>query len=114
MSSETVSMRGKWVWKGFLLGLIGGMISLLCAVFFLPTSIVQAASGDWTTYAFGPGHGGYNATETIINPSTAANLKPHWTASAGGSISSQPIVSNGVLYWGSWDGYEHATTTNNT
>lgn len=114
MYNEHVSTLGAWVQKRLLSGLISGVLSLLCVVFLIPTPIVQAASSDWSTYGFGPGHGGYNGMETIINSSTAPNLKLHWTASAGGTISSQPIVSNGVVYWGSWDGNEHATTINNT
>ncbi len=43
-----------------------------------------------------PGHGGYNANETIINPSTAPNLKLHWKRK------------------GSWDGNEHASKVNGT
>src|SRR5262249_7004562 len=40
------------------------------------------------------------------------NLKLHWQYHSGGNISTQPVVVNGVIYWGSWDGYEHATDLN--
>jgi polyvinyl alcohol dehydrogenase (cytochrome) len=31
-----------------------------------------------------------------------------WTDAAGGAVSAEPIQVNGVVYYGSWDGYEHA------
>lgn len=69
-----------------------------------------AATGDWTTYLNGNARTGFNAAETTITPTTAPNLKLHWTHVApGGSIFSQPVVSNGIAYWGSLDGFEHAT-----
>lgn len=75
------------------------------------TGAVQAASDpDWSTYAYSSARSGDNAADTVT-ASNAANLKLHWTHHAGGGISSQPVVSNslGLVFWGSWDGYEHAT-----
>ncbi len=71
-----------------------------------------APSGDWLTYMDSNARQGYNAAETIINATSAPHLKQHWTAPAGGSIFSQPVVANGTIYWGSLDGYEHATNLN--
>lgn len=65
-------------------------------------------SGDWPTYLDNGARTGYNAAETIITPSTAPNLTQLWTDTAGGSISAEPIQVSGVVYYGSWDGYEHA------
>ena len=67
------------------------------------------AAGDWPMYLADTGRSGYNSTETAINPTTASNLKLHWQYRSGGNISTQPVVVNGMIYWGSWDGYEHAT-----
>ena len=57
---------------------------------------------------------GFNGTETIINATSAPNLKVHWTAKGGGMIFSQPVAANGMVYWGSWNGYEHATDVSGT
>src|SRR5260370_7316785 len=65
-------------------------------------------SGDWSTYLNNGARTGYNGAEWLITPSTAPNLTKLWTDSAGGSISAEPIQVNGVLYYGSWDGHEHA------
>jgi polyvinyl alcohol dehydrogenase (cytochrome) len=39
-----------------------------------------------------------------------ATLVKRWSVKAGSSVSDEPIVAGGVVYWGSWDGFEHATT----
>jgi outer membrane protein assembly factor BamB len=71
-----------------------------------------ATTGDWTTYMGSDGRTGYNSAETTITKKTAPNLKIKWTHSANGSVYTQPIVSNGLVYWGTRDGYEHATDLN--
>jgi outer membrane protein assembly factor BamB len=70
---------------------------------------VQAASGDWPAYLDSNARHGFNGAETIINSTTASHLKLHWMSKAGGGIFSQPVVAKGIIYWGSLDGYEHAT-----
>lgn len=71
-----------------------------------------AATSDWSTYMYGVGRSGYNQAETIINRTSASKLKVHRTLPSGGKVFSQPIVANGMVYWGSFDGYEHAATLN--
>src|SRR5713101_1912204 len=68
-----------------------------------------ASSDDWTMYLHDLGGSGFNSTETILNPSSASHLKLLWTINEGSTISTQPVVANGNIYWGSWDGLEHAT-----
>lgn len=64
--------------------------------------------GDWTTYLNNQARTGYNSAETVITPATAPNLTQLWTAAAGGAISAEPVQADGVVYYGSWDGYEYA------
>jgi hypothetical protein len=71
---------------GTLFTLILGTVVLLVAAGAGGIPIVHAASsGDWPTYLRNNGHSGFNAAETIINPTTAPNLKLHWTYAAGGA-----------------------------
>jgi polyvinyl alcohol dehydrogenase (cytochrome) len=69
------------------------------------------------------GRSSFNSAETIINPNSAMNLKLKWSYQSTGcpnsppnspthTISTQPVVVNGLgrIFWGSWDGCEHATT----
>jgi outer membrane protein assembly factor BamB len=75
------------------------------------SSGVLAATGDgWLTYGFSNARSGVNNAD-MVSALNAANLKLHWAHHAGGSIFSQPVVdtSLGFVFWGSWDGYEHAT-----
>ncbi|MGH2496681.1 MAG: PQQ-binding-like beta-propeller repeat protein [Ktedonobacteraceae bacterium] len=66
-----------------------------------------ASAGDWPTYMYNAGRSGYNQAETIINQSSAPKLKLHWSIQSGGKIFSQPVVANSMVYWGSFDGFEH-------
>lgn len=70
-------------------------------------AVPQILPGDWSTYLMG--NNGFNGDETLINATTAAQLHQYWMYHALGSISAQPLVVNGIIYWGSWDGLEHAT-----
>lgn len=73
-----------------------------------PTPI-PIVGGSWPAYLGGPTRTGFSASETQLTAQTVGSLKRKWTAHAGGSVFSQPVVVNGLVYWGSWDGYEHAT-----
>src|SRR4030095_9607228 len=50
----------------------------------------------------------HNPYEKLITPRTAARLKPRWVFQTHGDVSSQPVVAQGVVYFGSWDGKEDA------
>ncbi|HJT59766.1 MAG TPA: PQQ-binding-like beta-propeller repeat protein [Ktedonobacteraceae bacterium] len=73
-----------------------------------PTPGPQVLPGDWPSYLLGGSN--FNGNETAITAATASSLTRSWTSHAGGGISSQPVVVDGTVYWGSWDGYEHATS----
>ena len=96
----------------FMVSIFGSLLAL--NVLKPGTPARAASSGDWTTYLNNPGHTGFNGFETAINPSTAGSLKQLWSISEGSIISTQPVVANGLIYWGSWDGIEHATNLNGT
>jgi polyvinyl alcohol dehydrogenase (cytochrome) len=83
-----------------------GVIAVLVG---LPVTQARAQiTGDWPTYLNNAARTGYNGGERLITPSTARKLTMLWNDSAGSSISTQPIQVNGVIYYGSWDGIEHA------
>jgi polyvinyl alcohol dehydrogenase (cytochrome) len=65
-------------------------------------------SGDWPTYLDNGARTGYNSAEAVVTPTTAPALTQLWARTAGGAISAEPIQVNGVVYYGSWDGYERA------
>jgi len=107
--------------KRFMLSLLPvltiiGTFSLLFAAFSPAIVVAQAASSvtpdvgaNWPTYLDLLGRSGYDKVETIINPSSAQNLFEHWHFTTGGPISAEPVVYNGQVFFGSWDGNEYAT-----
>ena len=90
---------------------------LAAAWLLLASGCGQPSSPEVTlaaTYLGDPGRTGFYPGEAWLTPSSAPRLALSWTAEAGGSTSSQPVVANDLVYWGSWDGYEHATRLNGT
>ncbi len=82
---------------------------MLVAIMPRQAAKAKTRAGDWPTFLESNARTGYNGAESIINPKTAPNLKIHWQNMAVGAISAQPIEANGMVYWGSWDGLEHAS-----
>ncbi|HLJ35415.1 MAG TPA: hypothetical protein VKU38_17305, partial [Ktedonobacteraceae bacterium] len=70
---------------------------------------VFAQSSNWSTFMGSNARTDYNGSESVINRKTAPNLKLLWSVKAGGSVSSQVVEANGLIYWGSGNGLEHAT-----
>ena len=83
------------------------MVSLLISSLLIGVLEAQkparaaASSDDWTTYLYDLGHSSFNSAETAINPSSADSLNLLWSVSEGSIISTQPVVANGKIYWGS-------------
>jgi hypothetical protein len=104
-------MHKKRLYPGLALLLIVFIFGSLFTVDLLKSgkSAHAVTPDDWTTYLYNLGHSGFNSAETAINPNTAGGLKQLWSISEGSIISTQPTVANGLIYWGSWDGIEHAT-----
>ncbi|HEV8193657.1 MAG TPA: PQQ-binding-like beta-propeller repeat protein, partial [Ktedonobacterales bacterium] len=65
------------------------------------------ATDSWPMYMHDNQRTGASADATL-SPSNAAQLGKLWSYQTGGMIASQPAVVNGVVYVGSWDGYEYA------
>jgi polyvinyl alcohol dehydrogenase (cytochrome) len=63
---------------------------------------------DWPMYGRDLAGSHYNPLEKAITPTTVSRLKTKWIFETEGDVSSQPIVVNGVVYFGSWDGKEYA------
>src|SRR5215467_5150196 len=73
--------------------------------------IHHAPTDAWTTYLGNNFRTGFNASELTFTPGNVAHLKLKWSRFAAGGVSVQPVEANNVVYWGSWDGREHAVTT---
>jgi outer membrane protein assembly factor BamB len=76
-------------------------------------NITTGTPSNWTTYMQGNDRTGFTS-DSAFNPSTAPNLHLAWQTSDSApnhGVFPQPVVSNGLIYWGSNDGYERATDT---
>src|SRR5262249_5740759 len=75
--------------------------------------ITTGPSSNWTAYMQGNDRTGFTS-DSGFNPSTAATLHLAWQKSdtaPNHGVFPQPVVSNGLIYWGSNDGFERATDT---
>ncbi|HEV8049016.1 MAG TPA: PQQ-binding-like beta-propeller repeat protein, partial [Thermoplasmata archaeon] len=75
-------------------------------------SVEETAAGsvNWPTYMGSPEHTAANLLERTIAPSNASELRMVWSVATNGSVRSSPIVANGTVYWGGWNGYEYAAS----
>ena len=90
--------------------LIFSMLTAASGVSWTSTSAGYAAAGDNVTYLGNNARTSYAASETTITAASAPNLTQTWTDVGKGSyVGSQPMVANGIVYWGDYSGYEHAT-----
>ena len=62
----------------------------------------------WPTYMGDPERTGANHLETALGPTTVSDLQELWQVQSSGSDFSAPIVVNGTVFFGSWDGNETA------
>src|SRR5713101_4665851 len=85
---------------GIRLVFLAGILSLLLVAIPIAKPVAGATSGDWPTFLGNNARTGFNGAETIINPSTAHNLKLHWTQTVKARISAEPVEANGMVYWG--------------
>jgi outer membrane protein assembly factor BamB len=67
----------------------------------------RAAAGDWPTFLHDPQRTAAGG-DTIISTANASQLALKWAFTTGGPIAASPTVVGGIVYVGSWDGYEYA------
>lgn len=88
-------------------------IASFLALFFLLflqsiyISPLFAATDNWSTSLHDPERTAAS-NDTTISTTNAAQLEKLWEVKTGGPIAASPSIVNGVVYVGSWDGYEYA------
>ena len=81
---------------------------------WLGTDVSPDGGGTFPGYLGGPNRTDDASAEGgQLNVSNAGSLHALWHVSAGGAIVDQPIVVNGTVYFGAWDGYEYAVYAQN-
>src|SRR5260370_20762117 len=93
-----------------LLVFVASFVGTFLVLQRMPTHTHAIGTGTaWTMFQGNLGHSGFNGAETILNATTAPQMKVLWTRHAAGGISSQVVEANGLLYWGSWGGFPPAS-----
>lgn len=91
-----------------LLVTVVSVIGVMRLFYTVPVRVHAAGSGDWPTFLGNVERTATNLSESIITVSTAQNLHYSWKFTTGGDVVASPAIVNGVMYIGSWDGYEYA------
>jgi polyvinyl alcohol dehydrogenase (cytochrome) len=95
--------------------LVGVVVALVVAAgtlvghSLLHSSPKLTAPGSWTAYMGGIQRTGFNPAERTLTPETVTKLKERWVEPGKATISAGTALARGRIYWGSWDGYEHAS-----
>jgi polyvinyl alcohol dehydrogenase (cytochrome) len=90
---------------------LAGCVGLIAvAVLGACSSTSTAGNMPAATYHSDNGRTGFS-TSVSINPGNVHALTQKWSVSGTATISAQAIVAGGSVYWGDWNGYEHATST---
>lgn len=70
-------------------------------------ALAISSTADWKAYQHDMAHSGYSAT-SLLNTSNVGSLTQAWSFTTGGWVTGTPIVADGVVYVGSWDGKMYA------
>jgi len=81
---------------------------MVAAVLLTSGSPSTAGTIPLATYHANNARTGYS-TGSSLTTANASNLSQKWRIAASAPISDQPIVDNGMIYWGDWNGRMHAT-----
>ncbi len=103
---------------------LGAAVMIICSIavmlsrFYQPGYAAQVHSAAssatvWQTYMFRNNHEGNNPYEAQLNASNVSSLSVNWTFTAHKELVAEPIIVNGVIYEGSWDGYMYALDATN-
>src|SRR5437773_10478201 len=105
-SMAASARRRRGTARRWILGLAGAGLALAAA-----TTTASASGAGWPKYLHDNGGSGY-AADGGLTPAAAAGLHalPGWPVKLGGTISTQPVLANNLIYVGAWDGYEYALT----
>src|SRR2546427_3214324 len=96
--------------------LIRSIVAAALAAAALSAAGVGASAADWPKSLHDIGSSG-STPDRAITAGTAASLKPAagWPVRLGDRpITTQPILANGLIYVGAWDGYEYALRPDGT
>src|SRR5579884_2003606 len=74
-------------------------------------TVFAATTEDWPTYLHDISRSGASG-DTNLNTGNVSQLVKLWSFKTGDIVAAPPAVVGGVVYVGSWDGYEYALDAN--
>ena len=99
-----------WLCRGVLAALACIFMWVSLATPGSTTTVPKSSGGGlWPTFHGNVSRTGYTV-DTSISAQNAAQLQQKWHVSVTAPTSAQPIVDDGVVYWGDWNGVMHAAT----
>ena len=126
---RTGSIREQWRWVAAFVLVVAASGVVSCSQKAAPTAAQQTAcsqgascaqkpttASDWPMYGYSLGRNGFNGAEVSITPASMSRVRLKWDilAAPGTLVTAQPVVANGLIYWGSWNGIEHTTHLDGT
>jgi outer membrane protein assembly factor BamB len=91
--------------------LVAGTAVLTSSLPRSPRLAAAPGSQDWPTFLHDNQRSSASG-ETILSSATAPILQKQWAYLTGGGVAASPTIVGGVVYVGSWDGYEYAIDAN--
>jgi polyvinyl alcohol dehydrogenase (cytochrome) len=91
---------------------VTGVLSLIVLSFVFSTSLINigyssaVSTGDWTMFNFDYNNSRYNPASAITS-ANVGSIKLKWSFPTA-PTTSEPVVSNGVVYFDDWDGNVYA------
>jgi len=73
-----------------------------------PTSSPSPTGSDWATYGFDDANTRHNHSETRIGQDNVECLELLWSIDDLNGVTGTPIVIDGIVYFGDWNGVLHA------
>lgn len=92
-----------------LLALI--IIAVLILVLYYPR-YPTGSGNNWTTFTLNINNSRYQ-TNTTINAGNVGRLKLKWSIATNSYVTSNPVVSNGSVYFGDWNGFVYSANLSN-
>jgi len=95
---------------------LAAAVAAVAAIAAMLAAGTSAGAADWPKYLHDVGSSG-TTTDGGLSIATATTLKPKagWPVQLGDRpITTQPVVANGLIYVGAWDGYEYALRPDGT
>jgi outer membrane protein assembly factor BamB len=93
---------------------VQGSPQVITVTFSVTAVSPPSQSGDWLTVDHDPARTGFAADETVLSPSSVANLGLSWSAALDGQITAQPLFVGAVAVGGATHDVVIAATSNNS